>query len=144
MGEREMNELIMIASLLCAPCQVTSYRSVPEQTDSTPLITSTGSHVHKDGVAVSRDLLKRWGGPVGYGDMLYIDGYGIKIVNDCMGESRCVKWQNKKCLKRKLIRNHVDIWVETYEEEKKIGWRQSNTWLISVKSTKEFDTKRTP
>jgi 3D (Asp-Asp-Asp) domain-containing protein len=95
--------------------QVTSYRSVTEQTDSSPFYTSTGEKVHPFGVALSRDLLKRWGGPFDYGDLVYIDGYGFKIVNDCMAQ------RHKKA---------IDIWVETLAQEKKIGVRRANVWLV--------------
>lgn len=109
-----MNELALIGILL-GSLQVTSYRSVPNQTDNTPFITATGEHVHSNGVALSRDLLERWGGPVKYGDTVYIDGFGFKVVNDCMNK------RHKK---------HLDIWVKTYQEEKQIGWQRKKVWLI--------------
>lgn len=88
--------LIFIGSLT-----LTSYRSVPSQTDSTPFITSIGERVCKDGVAVSQDLLLS--GTVKYGDWLYIDGVGLKKVNDTMNQRH---------------KNHIDIWVESYDQEK--------------------------
>ena len=112
-----MNELLVTAILLCSPCEVTSYRSVPSQTDDTPFITATGEHVHSKGVALSRDLLERWGGPVKYGDTVFIEGFGFKVVNDTMNK------RHKK---------HADIWVRTYEEEKLIGWRKGRVWLIKT------------
>lgn len=80
----------------------TAYRSVPEQTDSTPFHTATGERVHNRGVAVSRDLLKRWGGPLDYGDLLYIEGVGYKFVFDTMNERH---------------KNRIDIWKATHKEE---------------------------
>jgi len=112
-----MKELI-IGVIFLGNLQITSYRSVPEQTDSTPFITATGQHTHDSGVALSRDLLSRWNGSVRYGDIIYIDGFGFKVVNDCM---------NKRHTKA------VDIWVETYKEEKAIGIRQRNVWLVQKK-----------
>lgn len=106
---------LLLAAVLIGNLQVTSYRSVPSQTDDSPNYTSIGEHVHAHGVAVSRDLLKRWGGPLNYGDLVYIEGYGFKIVNDCMGE------KNKQA---------VDIWVATHAEEKKVGVRHGKVWLI--------------
>ena len=111
-----MIKLFLVATLL-GNMSVTSYRSLPEQTDSSPFITATGDHVHRDGVALSRNLLKRWGGPVDYGDVVYVEGYGLKVVNDCM---------------HRRHKNHVDMWVETYEDEKAVGWRKGRVWLIKT------------
>lgn len=82
---------------------MTSYRSVPEQTDSSPYITSIGERVSIRGLAVSPDLLKKHGGPLQYGDLLYIDGLGYRFVNDVMAP------RHKRA---------VDIWVPTYKAEK--------------------------
>lgn len=101
-----MNEILLALSLL-GSMTVTSYRSVPSQTDSSPYTTSIGEKVNKSGIAVSQDLLKR--GVVKYGDILYIEGYGLKVVNDTMNPR---------------IKNHIDIWVATYGEEKKVGTRK--------------------
>ena len=112
-----MKELIFIVTLL-GNMTITSYRSVEEQTDDTPYITSTGEYVHSAGVALSRNLLKRWDGSVEYGDLVYIEGYGFKIVNDCMDARH---------------RNAVDIWVATHEEEKAIGVRRGKVWLVRAR-----------
>ena len=112
-----MKEFLLVG-LLVGNLQITSYRSVPEQTDSTPLITAAGTYVHPGGVALSRDLLKRWGGPIDYGDIVYIEGFGFKMVNDCMNK------RHKKA---------IDLWVKTYEEEKAIGVRSGRVWLIKGK-----------
>lgn len=76
------------------PVTVTIYHPVPEQTDSTPDITASGKkiNIRKAGsyriVAVSRDLLSRWGGPLSYGDVVYIDNAGSLsgwyVVEDTM------------------------------------------------------------
>lgn len=108
-----MNLSILV--VLLGTLTVTSYRSVPEQTDDSPFITSTGDRVHQDGCAVSRDLLKKWGGPIDYGDVLYIEGYGFKIVNDTM---------------HPRIKRHVDMWVPTYQDEKAVGVRKIKIYLI--------------
>ena len=81
-------QVILIATLI-GNMAITSYRSVEGQTDSSPFITATGEYVSPHGVALSRDLLKRWGGLVEYGDYIYIEGYGIKVVNDCMADYWC-------------------------------------------------------
>lgn len=111
-----MNELFL-AAILIGNMQITSYRSVKEQTDDTPFITSTGDHVHSEGVALSRDLLSRWGGPISYGDVVYIEGYGTKVVNDCMNARHT---------------NAVDMWVSSYAEEKEVGVRRGKVWIIKT------------
>lgn len=107
----------MVLTLFLGTMQVTSYRSVPNQTDDSPYYTSIGEHVNCHGIAVSRDLLKRWGGPLNYGDAVYVEGYGLKIVNDVMGA---------KSIKA------LDIWVETANEEKKIGVKHKRVWVLKL------------
>lgn len=106
---------LALVTVLIGNMTLTSYRSVPEQTDDTPFHTSVGEKVSVRGCAVSRDLLKRWGGPLNYGDLIYIEGIGFKFVNDCMA------------LRHK---QSIDIWVETYEDEKRFGIKKGNIWLI--------------
>jgi len=112
-----MIKLVLIPVLL-GNMTITSYRSLEAQTDDTPFITASGEHVHSNGVALSRDLLKRWGGPVSYGDTIYIEGYGLKVVTDCMNARH---------------KQHVDVWVKTLAEEKAVGWKKGNVWIIKVK-----------
>lgn len=58
----------------------TYYNPVPEQCDGTPLVTADGSKINLDKlqnwkirwVALSRDLLKRWGGPLDHGDTIIV------------------------------------------------------------------------
>lgn len=110
-----MNLIIM--GIFIGNFVVTSYRSVPSQTDDTPYITSIGEKVCRDGVAVSQDLLKS--NKIKYGDWLYIEGVGLKRVNDTMN---------------KRYKNHIDVWVSTLEEEKKFHSkfknRSVNVWII--------------
>lgn len=103
----------VIVAVLLSTCTVTSYRSVPSQTDDSPYYTSIGEHVNPNGVAVSQDLLKSK--KVHYGDVLYIEGVGFKHVNDCMAARH---------------RNAVDVWVETYDQEKKFGVKRKQIWII--------------
>ena len=132
---------IFLLSILIGNMTITSYRSVPEQTDSDPFITATGEYTGSHGVALSRDLLKRWGGPIDYGDHIYIEGYGIKVVNDCMADYWCLQYKmiggKKRCVKKKYIRNHIDIWVATSREEKNVGWRKGHVILIKIKEKKK-------
>ena len=61
---------------------LTMYHPTKHQTDSTPDITADGTkiNIRKASeyryVAVSRDLLSRWGGPLDYGDWIVIEGAG--------------------------------------------------------------------
>lgn len=110
--------------------QITSYRSVPSQTDASPFITSIGEHVHPHGIAVSRDLLcpkaigktkkhKRMKcsnkDKLHYGDWVFVEGYGIKVVNDVMHERH---------------KQSIDLWVSTHAEEKAVQVRKGEVWLI--------------
>lgn len=124
-----MNEIVLMIGFLLAnsPLNVTSYRSVHSQTDSSPHFTSTGERVHKGGVALSRNLLKRWGGPADYGDYVLIEGMGIYRINDCMNDT---KW-DKVNKKRIPIVNSIDIWVSSYEEEKAIGFQKRRVYLFT-------------
>ena len=79
---------------------VTMYHPTYEQTDSTPNITADGTKLkpwlanNYRYVALSRDLLSRWGGPFDYGDYVVIEGTkdgkwdGIYQVRDTMN----AKW----------------------------------------------------
>ena len=72
----------------------TMYRPVKSETDSSPNITADGTKINisKAGsyryIAVSRNLLSRWGGPFNYGDYVIIEGTtqhdGIWQIRDTM------------------------------------------------------------
>ena len=82
---------------------VTTYNPTKEHTDSTPNITADGTKFKTwratdyRYVALSRDLLSRWGGPFEYGDYIVIEGTkngkwdGIYQVRDTMNP----KWVNR-------------------------------------------------
>jgi 3D (Asp-Asp-Asp) domain-containing protein len=79
---------------------VTMYQPTHYQTDDTPDITADGTKIRISKaseykfVALSRNLLKRWGGPFDYGDFIYIKGTkdkdGVYQVRDTMNS----KWVN--------------------------------------------------
>ncbi len=92
---------------------VTSYRPIESQTDDSPTITSIGDMTTKFGIAVSQDLLKDK--RVKYGDILFIEGYGYRVVNDCMAARH---------------KNAVDLLVLTYAEEKAVGIRHRRVYRI--------------
>lgn len=134
-----MTNEILIIGVLVGQLTITSYQSVPSQTDSTPLHTSTREHVFTGGVAVSRNLLclacrrlhKRCERPesasrLHYGQYVFIDGFGIYKINDAMGETA----MDRKTKKRRPIVNAVDIWVGSYSEEKEIGTQFKNVYAL--------------
>jgi 3D (Asp-Asp-Asp) domain-containing protein len=94
---------MLLETLVLGMLQVTAYRSVPQQTDSSPYYTSIGHRTHAYGIAVSQDLLKS--GKVKYGDYLCVEKQGCYVVNDCMNARHT---------------NAIDIWVPTYAAEKAI------------------------
>lgn len=106
--------LILIGNLIG-----TSYRSVPEQTDASPNFTATGEKTCGHGIAVSLDLLRSHGGPLEFGDDVYIEGIGLKVVNDVMNRRH---------------KQRIDIWVATYKEEKefdlKFGNKKLKVWKV--------------
>ena len=61
---------------------VTMYNPTKGQCDSTPNITADGTRINPKRassyryIALSRDLLSRWGGPFNYGDYVIIEGTG--------------------------------------------------------------------
>ena len=80
---------------------LTMYHPTKNQTDSTPNITADGTKINiwkaseYRYVAVSRDLLSRWGGPLNYGDWIVIEGAGknrgVYQVRDTMNP----KWTKR-------------------------------------------------
>ncbi len=82
---------------------LTGYHPVAEQCDSTPDITADGTKIAIDIarnyriVALSRDMLKRWGGPFSYGDLILVKGTrdgaydGLYQVRDTMNQ-RHTNW----------------------------------------------------
>jgi len=80
---------------------VTTYNPTKAQCDDTPNITADGTKfktwkaTQYRYVALSRDLLSRWGGPFEYGDYIIIEGTGdrdgVYQVKDTMNP----KWTNR-------------------------------------------------
>ena len=80
---------------------VTTYNPTKAQCDDTPNITADGTRIKTwrateyRYVALSRDLLSRWGGPFNYGDYIVIEGTGdrdgVYQVRDTMNP----KWTNR-------------------------------------------------
>ena len=114
-----MNQLSVLLAVSIGFCKVTSYRSVPGQTDSTPFTTSIGHRTHPFGAAVSPDLMSS--GQVCYGDVLIVPGYGYKIVND---------------ITNKRLKRTVDLWVPSIRQEKQIGSRYFEVKVLHSENRK--------
>lgn len=134
---------LIATAILIGNLTVTSYRSVPQQTDSTPYHTSTGAHVQPGGVAISRDLLcgacrklhRRCQHPeyrkkIHYGDWLYISGFGFRFVNDCMSNTSDIRVKGKR--KKRIITNQIDLWVRSYKEEKSVDVKKLKVYKIQI------------
>lgn len=103
----------LLTAVAIASVTVTSYRAVPEQTDSTPNYTSIGQHVSRAGAAVSPDMLDS--GETCYGDALVIPKLGIRIVND---------------VTHPRLKRVVDIFVNNLQQEKRVGIRRVQILVI--------------
>ena len=79
---------------------VTMYQPIYPQTDTTPDITADGTRikVHKASeykfIALSRNLLKRWGGPFDYGDFVLLKHAGHKDGVYQVRDTMNPKWVN--------------------------------------------------
>jgi 3D (Asp-Asp-Asp) domain-containing protein len=103
-----------LLAVFIATATLTAYQPVAKQTDDSPTWTSEGDRTTKHGVAVSQDMLRD--GRVHYGDIILIEGYGMRVVNDCMN---------------KRHKNRIDILVFTHREEQRIGTRPNvKVWRI--------------
>lgn len=142
---------LILIGILIGNLTFTSYRSVEDQTDSSPFHTSTNERVYSGGVAISQDRLcgacrklhkrcKRPDNPtkIHYGDCLYLEDVGFKIVNDCLSKFKRYRIQTKdgsKVMFKKQT-NWLDVWVPTLKAEKEFhrikGIRQYKVWLIKI------------
>ena len=96
--ELEQNCQYSLSNKISYNVTVTTYNPTKAQCDDTPNITADGTKFHTwkassyRYVALSRDLLARWGGPFEYGDYIVIEGTGdrdgIYQVRDTMNPRR--------------------------------------------------------
>ena len=102
-----------IQLLLVIVVTVTSYRSVPNQTDDTPFITSIGHRTSQEGCAVSPNLMNSE--TLCYGNAVYIPNIGIRVVND---------------VTHPRLKNLIDVWVLEHEDESRVGVRKNQTVTV--------------
>jgi hypothetical protein len=104
---------------------VTMYQPTYYQTDSDPDVTADGTKIRISKaseykfVALSRNLLNRWGGPFDYGDFILIKGTdhkdGVYQVRDTMNP----KWVNVVDI---LESEHVEPYKYTDAHIFKLNW----------------------
>jgi len=107
---------------------VTMYQPVPRQTDSTPNILADGTRIkvreasNYKFIAVSRNLLRRWGGFLEYGDWILLRGTdhkdGVYQVRDTMNK----RWVNRIDI---LESEDVDQYMFPQAEIIKLAWAVS-------------------
>ena len=104
---------------------VTMYQPVYPQTDDTPNITADGTRIRISKasqykfVALSRNLLKRWGGPFDYGDLILIKGTGRKDGVYHVRDTMNPKWVNVVDI---LESTHVEPYKFTGGHIYKLNW----------------------
>ena len=101
---------------------VTIYHAVPGQTDDSPMITASNYNLEGKDIeeirvcALSRDLLSRWGGPINYGDHIYID----------LPDKDLTGWWTVEDTMAKRWTNHIDLLVPTTRKGGK--WTDVEAW----------------
>ena len=105
--------------------KVTMYQPVRYQTDSTPNILADGTRIRAQSasdykyIAVSRNLLKRWGGFLDYGDFVLLKGTdnkdGVYQVRDTMA----ARWVNRIDILESV---HVDPYMYPKAEIVRLNW----------------------
>ena len=106
---------------------VTMYQPVYPQTDMTPDITADGTRIRISKasdykfVALSRNLLKRWGGPFDYGDFILLKGAGNKDGVYQVRDTMNPKWVNVVDI---LESENVQPYKYTDAQIFKLNWLQ--------------------
>ncbi|WP_303309966.1 hypothetical protein [Hymenobacter sp. BT730] len=102
----------------------TVYTPDVRQTDSEPFITADNSRIPRNHssktrwVAVSRDLLKHWGGPLKYGDQVQVSGIsdeldGVYVIHDTMNRRHrhCIDvLVNAREIRGRMTRDDFGLW----------------------------------
>ena len=113
---------------------VTMYQPVYPQTDMTPNITADGTRIRISKasqykyVALSRNLLKRWGGPFDYGDFILLKGAGNKDGVYQVRDTMNPKWVNVVDI---LESTHVEPYKYTDAQIFKLNWLNKEKEIIN-------------
>ena len=113
---------------------VTMYQPVYPQTDRTPNITADGTRIRISKasdykfVALSRNLLKRWGGPFDYGDFILLKGAGNKDGVYQVRDTMNPKWVNVVDI---LESESVQPYKYTDAQIYKLNWLQKEKEIIN-------------
>ena len=113
---------------------VTMYQPVYPQTDMTPNITADGTRIRISKasqykfVALSRNLLKRWGGPFDYGDFILLKGAGNKDGVYQVRDTMNPKWVNVvDILESESVRPYKYTDAQIY----KLNWLQKEKEIMN-------------
>jgi len=104
---------------------VTMYQPTYYQTDSDPDVTADGTKMRISKaseykfVALSRNLLRRWGGPFDYGDFILLKGAGKKNGVYQVRDTMNPKWVNVVDI---LESEHVEPYKYTDAHIFKLNW----------------------
>lgn len=107
----------------------TMYYPVSSQCDSDPLLTAGMYHIkpnhasEQKWIAMSRDMLKRWGGDFDYGDVVKIEGAGHKD-----GIYKVVDTMNKR------FKNRIDFLEDKGTKHYKFDNVKITKWTLQEKS----------
>jgi hypothetical protein len=82
-----------------------------------------------------------------YGDSLYIENVGLRIVNDCMGKVKhyrvSVKAGSRLLFKKQ--ENWLDVWVPTYKDEHRFhmrfGIKTHKIWSVKFNETPKEENR---
>ena len=93
-----LKQMDSMPDIIFQQVRATMYHPVEEQCDNDPLITADGSRIDPynvsswNWIAVSQHMLTRNGGPLNYGDTVYIFGTehkdGVYVIKDCMNKRK--------------------------------------------------------
>ena len=113
---------------------VTMYQPNTIQCDDTPNITADGTRIRISKaseykfVALSRNLLKRWGGPFDYGDFILLKGAGKKDGVYQVRDTMNPKWVNVVDI---LESTHVEPYKYTDAQIFKLNWLNKEKEIIN-------------
>lgn len=96
--------------------RATTYQATTAQCDSNPLTTADGSRINPDNyqrwVALSRDLLSRWGGEFNYSDTIEVYSKEHPNLNE--------PWEVHDCMSEKYTMS-IDFLLEPEKNYPKLG-----------------------